>query len=210
MTGASAACAHTVAPVAAARTRPARPGRPASTRVRPSPSSIRNALTPPRGPGGRRGRARVRASGRLLGAGAANSTPGTASMGDRPAPDPPEPSMCTAVRIVVAAAEPERRLELRRAAVTAEWEVVGEAADANGAYLETVERRARFLVLDASAAGPRPEALVRRLRSTSPNALVVGVGEVAGVDASVAPDALDGLRDAMRDLLHASGDHQHA
>jgi hypothetical protein len=40
--------------------------------------------------------------------------------------------------------------------------------------------------------------------------LVVGVGEVPGVDASVAPEALDGLRDAMRDLLHASGDHQHA
>jgi DNA-binding NarL/FixJ family response regulator len=118
--------------------------------------------------------------------------------------------MCTAVRIVVAAAEPERRLELRRAAVTAEWEVVGEAADANAAYVEAVERRARFLVLDASAAGPRPEALVRRLRSTSPNAFVVGVGEVAGADACVGAAALDGLRDAMRDLLHSSGDHQHA
>jgi DNA-binding NarL/FixJ family response regulator len=118
--------------------------------------------------------------------------------------------MCTAVRIVVAAAERERRLELRRAAVTAEWEVVGEAADAEGAYAEAVERRARFLVLDASAAGSRPEVLVRRLRSTSPNAFVVGVGEVPGVDAAVAAGALDGLRDAMRDLLHASGDHQHA
>jgi DNA-binding NarL/FixJ family response regulator len=118
--------------------------------------------------------------------------------------------MCTAVRIVVAAAEPERRLELRRAAVTAEWEVVGEADGAEAAYVEAVERRARFLVLDASAAGARPEVLVRRLRSTSPNAFVVGVGEVAGVDASVAAGDLDGLRDAMRELLHESGDHQHA
>ena len=118
--------------------------------------------------------------------------------------------MCTAVRIVVAAAERERRLELRRAAVTAEWEVVGEAADANAAYVEAVERRARFLVLDASAAGPRPEALVRRLRSTSPNAFVVGVGEVAGADATVPDGGLDGLRDTMRELLHSSGDHQHA
>ncbi|HET9555863.1 MAG TPA: hypothetical protein VFS70_01905, partial [Actinomycetota bacterium] len=101
--------------------------------------------------------------------------------------------MCTAVRIVVAAAERERRLELRRAAVTAEWEVVGEAADANAAYVEAVERRARFLVLDASAAGPRPEALVRRLRSTSPNAFVVGVGEVAGADACLDAADLDGL-----------------
>jgi DNA-binding NarL/FixJ family response regulator len=118
--------------------------------------------------------------------------------------------MCTAVRIVVAAAERERRLELRRAVVTAEWEVVGEADGPEAAYGEAVERRARFLVLDASAAGPRPEVLVRRLRSTSPNAFVVGVGEVAGADAVVPDGALDGLRDTMRDLLHASGDHQHA
>jgi DNA-binding NarL/FixJ family response regulator len=118
--------------------------------------------------------------------------------------------MCTAVRIVVAAAERERRLELRRATVTAEWEVVGEADGPEAAYGEAVERRARFLVLDASAAGPRPEVLVRRLRSTSPNAFVVGVGEVEGVDAVVPEGALDGLRDAMRDLLHSSGDHQHA
>jgi DNA-binding NarL/FixJ family response regulator len=118
--------------------------------------------------------------------------------------------MCSAVRIVVAAAERERRLELRRAAVTAEWEVVGEADGPEAAYTEAVERRARFLVLDASAAGPRPEVLARRLRSTSPNAFVVGVGNVAGVDAAVPEEALDGLREAMRDLLHASGDHQHA
>src|SRR5919106_6051153 len=116
--------------------------------------------------------------------------------------------MCTAVRIVVAAAERERRLELRRAAVTAEWEVVGEADGPETAYAEAVERRARFLVLDASAAGPRPEVLVRRLRSTSPNAFVVGVGEVEGVDATVPEGALDGLREVMAGLLHSSGDHQ--
>ena len=118
--------------------------------------------------------------------------------------------MCTAVRIVVAAADRERRLELRRAAVTAEWEVVGEADGPEAAYAEAVERRARFLVLDASAAGLRPEVLARRLRSTNPNAFVVGVGEVAGADATVEADALDGLRDTMRELLHASGYHQHA
>jgi DNA-binding NarL/FixJ family response regulator len=117
--------------------------------------------------------------------------------------------MCTAVRIVVAAAERERRLELRRAAVTAEWEVVGEADTPEAAYREAVERRARFLVLDASAAGPRPEVLVRRLKSTSPNAFVVGVGDVAGVDATVGPDDLTALRDTMAGLLHDSGDHTH-
>jgi DNA-binding NarL/FixJ family response regulator len=118
--------------------------------------------------------------------------------------------VCTAVRIVVAAAERERRLELRRASVAAEWEVVGEAADPEGAYREAVERRARFLVMDESAAGPRPEALVRRLRSTSPNAFLVGVGAVPGAHATVPARALDGLRDAMRALLHDAGDHSHA
>jgi hypothetical protein len=87
---------------------------------------------------------------------------------------------------------------------------VGEADGPEAAYVEAVERRARFLVLEASAAGPRPEALVRRLRSTSPNAFVIGVGDVPGVDATVAAESLDGLRDTMRDLLHSSGDHQHA
>jgi hypothetical protein len=117
--------------------------------------------------------------------------------------------MCTAVRIVVAAADRERRLELRRAAVTAEWEVVGEADGPESAYREVVERRARFLVLDAAAAGPRPQALAMRLRSTSPNLLLVGVGEVAGADATVPAGDLSGLRDAMRELLHAAADHEH-
>ena len=117
--------------------------------------------------------------------------------------------MCTAVRIVVAAAERERRLELRRAAVTAEWEVVGEAAEPEAAYREAVERRARFLVLDASAAGPRPASIARRVKTTNPNAFVIGIGEVAGLDATLSAADLDRLRDVMRDLLHASGDHQH-
>jgi DNA-binding NarL/FixJ family response regulator len=118
--------------------------------------------------------------------------------------------VCTAVRIVVAASTRERRLELRRAVVTAEWEVVGEAADPDAAASEAVERRARFLVLDASAAGERPEVLARRVRSLSPTAFVVGVGEVAGVDTGVGAGDLDGLRPAMAALLHASGDHSHA
>jgi DNA-binding NarL/FixJ family response regulator len=118
--------------------------------------------------------------------------------------------VCSALRIVVAAATRERRLELRRAVVTAEWEVVGEAADADEAAREAVELRARFLVVDASAAGERPEALARRVRSLSPTAFVVGVGEVAGADASVPAGDLGGLRAALAALLHGSGDHSHA
>ena len=117
--------------------------------------------------------------------------------------------MCTAVRIVVAAAERDRRLELRRATVTAEWEVVGEAADPEAAYREAVERRARFLVLDSSAAGPRPQAIARRFKSTNPNAFVIGVGEVEGMDATLDGGDIEKLRNVMADLLHTSGDHQH-
>src|SRR5262245_8285829 len=122
---------------------------------------------------------------------------------------PQEPPVCTAVRIVVAAPTRERRLALRRAVVTAEWEVVGEADGPQAAYAEAVERRARFLVLDAAAAGDRPETLARRLRSVSPLAFVVGVGAVPGAHASVAADGLDRLRDTLRALLHDAGDHAH-
>jgi hypothetical protein len=117
--------------------------------------------------------------------------------------------VCSAVRIAVAAGSRERRLELRRAAVTAEWEVVAEADNPEAAYGETIERRARFLVLDASAAGERPETIVRRLKSMAPLTFVIGVGEVAGTDANLPADDLSGLRDIIRDLLHASGDHVH-
>jgi DNA-binding NarL/FixJ family response regulator len=118
--------------------------------------------------------------------------------------------VCNAVRIAVAADSRERRLELRRAAVTAEWEVVTEADNPEAAYSETIERRARFLVLDASAAGPRPEVIVSRLKSMAPLTFVVGVGDVAGTDANLPADDLSGLRDTIRGLLHDSGDHTHA
>jgi hypothetical protein len=117
--------------------------------------------------------------------------------------------VCSAVRVVVAAAGRERRLALRRATVTAEWEVVGEGSDAAGAYGEAVERRARFLVVDADLAADGWDALLRRLRSVSPTVLVVGVGEVAGADASVPAGELEMLRTTMRDLLHETGDHGH-
>jgi hypothetical protein len=37
----------------------------------------------------------------------------------------------------------------------------------------------------------------------------VGVGEVDGMDATLDGAELERLRDVMRELLHASGDHVH-
>lgn len=117
--------------------------------------------------------------------------------------------MCFAVRIVVAAPTRERRLQLRRAAVSAEWEVVGEAEQTGAAVEKAVALRARFLVLDAAVAGPDAGELVSRLAARRPRIFCVGVGDVAGADASVPGDDLTGLRDVLAGLLHGSGDHTH-
>src|SRR5512132_4296884 len=78
----------------------------------------------------RRERRRTLVGGHLLVARRRLDAPARRCRGD-PAPvrriaaaDPGEVAVCSAVRVVVAAAERARRLALRRATVTAEWEVV--------------------------------------------------------------------------------------
>lgn len=117
--------------------------------------------------------------------------------------------MCVAVRIVVAAATRKRRLQLRRAAVSAEWEVVADAQDALAAVAKVTALRARVLVLDESVGGADARAVSERLHSLRPPAVLVGVGRIDGVDALVAADALPSLRPAIADGLHAAGDHRH-
>ncbi|HSK92229.1 MAG TPA: hypothetical protein VK875_13060 [Euzebyales bacterium] len=116
--------------------------------------------------------------------------------------------MCFAVRVVVVAPTRERRLALRRAAVSAEWEVVGDAEDPGEALDRATALRARFVVLDAAAAGSGGAELATGLRDLRPRAFLVGVGGVDAADAQV-PDDLGGLRDVMAGLLHDSGDHAH-
>jgi DNA-binding NarL/FixJ family response regulator len=117
--------------------------------------------------------------------------------------------VCFAVRIVVAAPTRERRMELRRAAVGAESEVVADADTAEQAIAKVRALRAQILVVDAATSGPRPLEMTARLASLRPRVLLVGVGEVAGADASVADDGLADLRDVLAGLLHGSGDHTH-
>lgn len=117
--------------------------------------------------------------------------------------------MCYAVRILVAAPTRDRRMELRRAAVSAEWEVVGEADDPEDAVAKATALRARFLVLDAGTSGPKPQEIAARLASLQPRAFLVGVGDVPGADAQVPAGGLANLRDVLAGLLHGSGDHTH-
>jgi DNA-binding NarL/FixJ family response regulator len=117
--------------------------------------------------------------------------------------------VCFAVRILVAAPTRERRMQLRRAAVSAEWEVVGEADDPDEAVARATALRARFLVLDAGASGPEPQEIAARLASLRPRIFLVGVGDVPGADAQVADDSLADLRDVLAGLLHDAGDHTH-
>jgi hypothetical protein len=117
--------------------------------------------------------------------------------------------VCFAVRIVVAASTRERRLELRRAAVSAEWEVVADADSVEQAIAKTTTLHARFLVLDAAVAGEQADRIADHLADVRPRVFVVGVGEVPGADATVATDDLAGLRTVLAGLLHDSGDHVH-
>ena len=117
--------------------------------------------------------------------------------------------MCFAVRIVVVAPTRQRRLALRRAAVSAEWEVVGDAESAADGVAKVTALRARFMVLDETAAGPDTAGVAATLAAVRPRVFLVGVGNVAGADAQVAATDLPRLRTVLAGLLHDSGDHAH-
>lgn len=117
--------------------------------------------------------------------------------------------MCFAVRIVVVAPTRQRRLALRRAAVSAEWEVVGDAEDPDEGFGKVTALRARFLIVDEGAAGPDPAGLAATLAALQPRVFLVAVGDVAGADAQVGADQLPRLRAVLTGLLHDSGDHVH-
>lgn len=117
--------------------------------------------------------------------------------------------MCFAVRIVVVAPTGPRRLALRRAAVSAEWEVVGDAEGPEDGLAKVTALRARFLVVDEDAAGSDAAGVAARLATLRPRVFLVGVGDVAGADARVGTDELPRLRTVLAELLHDSGDHAH-
>jgi hypothetical protein len=101
--------------------------------------------------------------------------------------------MCRALKVLCAAPSLERLTELKRAVVSATWELVGGASSASpeGIASQVAEWQPDVVVLDASL-GPEVIAAVRGAR---PIACVIAVGSLDGVD--IRTEGLDGLRQAV-------------
>jgi DNA-binding NarL/FixJ family response regulator len=106
--------------------------------------------------------------------------------------------MCRAVKVLCAAADPERLSELKRSAVAAEWELVGGASSLDELVTQLEGRRPDVLVLDA---GLGAESIVRA-RAALPSVRVVTIGPLAGAD-DVA--SLDEVRAAILGLPRPGG-----
>src|SRR5437763_11139635 len=97
------------------------------------------------------------------------------------------------------AAEPGRLMELKRAAVSASWEVVDGPGTADELAAAVAAERPDVVVIDEGLTG----LAVARVRRARRGVRVVSVGSLPGVDASV--PALEGLRDAIMGLPGPGG-----
>lgn len=86
--------------------------------------------------------------------------------------------MCRAVKVLCAAADRERLAEVKRAAVGAEWELVGGASSLEELVAQVVDRRPDVLILDA---GLGAESVVQA-RAVMPTVRIVAIEPVAGAD----------------------------
>jgi hypothetical protein len=100
--------------------------------------------------------------------------------------------VCRALQVVcVAAGEPSLRT-LKRAAVSADWELTAGATDAHDALAQIVDRRAHVLVAWGAFAD-----LVRQARQRSPALRIVAVGRTVMPEADVNLSSIKGVRDAI-------------
>ncbi|HXF57070.1 MAG TPA: hypothetical protein VNO34_05790 [Actinomycetota bacterium] len=107
--------------------------------------------------------------------------------------------MCRALKVLCAAPTPERLGELKRAAVSAQWELVGGATSVEELGRQVGEWGPDVVVVDGSLGAAAVEA-ARRARST---VRVVAVGRVDGADL-VAPTLAE-VRDAILGLPGPGG-----
>ena len=99
--------------------------------------------------------------------------------------------MCRALTVLCAA--PGRRAldQLKRAAVSASWELVGGASSTDELLRQLVELGADVVVVDASLVGVD----VAEIRRARPGVRVLSVGGLVGVDGEVTD--LKAVRDAI-------------
>ena len=107
--------------------------------------------------------------------------------------------MCRALKVLCAAPDQDRLAELKRASVSAIWELTGGARSPDELAAQVADLEPDVVVLD----GRMPEDSVRRIREVRPRVRVVGVGEVSGADATAS--SLDEIRDAILGLPPVGG-----
>ena len=98
---------------------------------------------------------------------------------------------CRALKVLCAAASAARLDQIRRAAVAADWELVGGASSLDQFLEQVRDLKPHVVVVDASLGGDAPI----RARRILPRARIVSVGMLPGVDA-VAP-SLASIRQAI-------------
>ena len=98
--------------------------------------------------------------------------------------------MCTALRVLCVAEDPGTLAELKRAAVSAEWELAPGATNEDDALRQLLEENVHVVVVF----GPF-EGLVRRALGSMPTLRVVSDRPLPGASAVVA--SLDAVRSAV-------------
>jgi hypothetical protein len=106
--------------------------------------------------------------------------------------------MCRALK-VLCAAPVDQLAELKRAAVSATWELVGGAVTADEVGTAVAAERPDVVVIDESLTG----LAVAKARRAHRTVRVVGVGSLPGVDVSV--QELADLREAILGLQGPGG-----
>jgi hypothetical protein len=107
--------------------------------------------------------------------------------------------MCRAVRVLCAASDSDRLRELRAAAVSAHWELVGGASSLTELEDHAREWRPDIVVVD----GALGDQAVPAVRRSAPNARIVTVGSLPGSDAECG--SLDEIRPTVLGLPRPGG-----
>jgi hypothetical protein len=101
--------------------------------------------------------------------------------------------MCRALTVLCAALGPDRLRELKRAAVSAHWELVGGAASVEDLADQLVEWNPDVLVLDSGLG----QAAIARCREAKPGIRMIVVGATGHVEGADGTTELEGIREAV-------------